>query len=120
MNIATVGEWITAAGKVSGANAATFISYSRALRKIAADILSVRRTKKRFGPRKGGAVDYRAEIDSASLNILSLPAIQKWRLEYVKRAKTPAEESSRMTSCNSTIRQARSLFATKIVNFCRR
>jgi integrase len=116
-NIATVGEWITAASKVSGANASTFISYSRALRKIAGDILSVQRTKKRFGPRRGGAADYRAEIDSASLNILSLPAIQQWRLEYVKRAKTPAEESSRMTSCNSTVRQARSLFASKIVKF---
>jgi integrase len=116
-NIATVGEWITAAGKVSGTNSATFISYSRALRKIAGDILSVQRTTKRFGPRKGGAADYRAEIDSVSLNILSLPAIQQWRLEYVKKAKTPAEEGARMTSCNSTIRQARSLFATKIVKF---
>ena len=115
--VANIGEWIEAARRVSGVNASTFISYARALRKIVGDILTVKRTKKRFGPRKGGAVDYRTTINSASLDILTLPAIQQWRLDYVKQAKNPAEESSRMTSCNSTIRQARSLFASKIVKF---
>lgn len=115
--VASVGEWIAAARKVSEANESTFTSYSRAVRKIVADILAVEKTKKRFGPRKGGAADYRAKIDAASLEVLTLPAVQKWRLEYVKRAKTPAEERSRMTSCNSTIRQARSLFAGKILKF---
>jgi integrase len=115
--VASVGEWIEAARRVSEANASTFTSYSRALRKIAADILAVERTEKRFGPRKGGAAGYRAMIDSAGLDVLTPSAVQKWRLEYVKLAKNPAEERSRMTSCNSTIRQARSLFAAKIVKF---
>jgi integrase len=115
--VASIGDWIAAARKVSEANESTFTSYSRALRKIVADILAVERSKKRFGPRKGGAAEYRAKIDAASLEVLTLPAVQKWRLEYVKRAKTPAEERSRMTSCNSTIRQARSLFAAKILKF---
>jgi len=115
--VASVGDWIKAARKVSEANASTFTSYSRAVRKIVADILAVEKSKKRFGPKKGGAADYRAKIDATSLEVLTLPAVQKWRLEYVKRAKTPAEERSRMTSCNSTIRQARSLFAGKILKF---
>jgi integrase len=115
--VASVGDWIKAARRVSEANESTFTSYSRALRKIAADILAVEKSKKRFGPKKGGAADYRAKIDATSLEVLTLPAVQKWRLEYVKRAKTPAEERSRMTSCNSTIRQARSLFAGKILKF---
>ena len=115
--IASVGGWIEAARKVSEANASTFNCYSCSLRKIVADILAVERSKKRFGPRKGGAGEYRAKIDATSLEVLTLPAVQKWRLEYVKRAKTPAEERSRMTSCNSTIRQARSLFAGKILKF---
>lgn len=115
--VASVGEWIAAVRKVSEANESTFTSYSRALRKIVADILAVEKSKKRFGPKKGGAADYRAKIDAASLEVLTLPSVQKWRLEYVKRKKTPAEERSRMTSCNSTIRQARSLFAGKILKF---
>ena len=116
-SIATVGKWIAAARGVSEVNESTFTSYSRALRKIVADILAMERSKKRFGPRKGGAADYRAKIDAASLEVLTLPDVQKWRLEYVKQAKTPAQDRSRMTSCNSTIRQARSLFAGKILKF---
>jgi integrase len=115
--VASMGDWIAAARKVSEANESTFTSYSRALRKIVADILAVEKSKKRFGPKKGGAKSYRAKIDATSLEVLTLPAVQKWRLEYAKQAKTPAEERSRMTSCNSTIRQARSLFAAKILKF---
>ena len=115
--VTSVGGWIAAARKVSEANASTFNCYSCSLRKIVGDILAVERSKKRFGPRKGGAGDFRAKIDATSLEVLTLPAVQKWRLEYVKRAKTPAEERSRMTSCNSTISQARSLFAAKILKF---
>jgi integrase len=116
-NIATVGEWITAARSVAATNAATFAQYTASLRKIVGDVLRVKRSRKRFGPKKGGAKEYRRAIEAASLEILSASAIQKWRLEYLKRAKTPAEERSRMTSCNSTLRQARSLFGRKIVRF---
>jgi integrase len=114
---ATVGEWIAAASEVSEANPSTFNCYACSLRKIVGDILAVKRTKKRFGPRTGGAAAYRAKINSASLAMLKPEAVQKWRLSYVKKAKNPAQERSRMTSCNSTIRQARSLFAAKVVRF---
>lgn len=112
--VASVGDWIKAAREVSTTNSSTFTSYSRALRKIIGDILSVERSAKRFGPRKGGAADYRAKIDATSLEVLTLTAVTKWRVEYVGRAKTPAEQRSRETSCNSTIRQARSLFGGTI------
>ena len=114
---ATVGEWIEAAGAVTDASDITATAYARALRKIAADLLAVKRTKKRFGPKKGGAARFRAEVDAANLNIFTPAAVQQWRLAYVKKAKNPVQERSRMTSCNSTIRQARSLFADKIVRF---
>ena len=113
--IATVGEWIDAAKKISEANDTTFNCYACSLRKIVGDILSVKKSKKRFGPRGGGASKYRDKINAASLDVLTPAAVQKWRLAYVKLGATPAEERSRMTSCNSTIRQARSLFSSKIV-----
>src|SRR5438552_8082188 len=115
--ITTVGEWIEAARSVATVNPATFALYAAALRKIVGDIIRVKRNSKRFGPKGGGAQAYRRAIDSAPLALLSPAAIQKWRMEYVKRAKTPAEQRSRMTSCNSTLRQARSLFGKKIVRF---
>jgi integrase len=115
--ISTVGQWIEAARSVATVNPATFALYAAALRKIAGDIIRVKRNRKRFGPRGGGAQAYRRAIDAAPLALLSPTAIQKWRMEYVKRAKTPAEQRSRMTSCNSTLRQARCLFGKKIVRF---
>ena len=116
-SVVTIGEWIEAARGVSASNAATFAQYAASLRLIAGQILSVRKTKKRFGPGKGGAKAYRAGINGASLEILSAQAVQRWRLAYVAQAKNPGQERSRMTSANSTIRQARSLFADKVVRF---
>jgi integrase len=116
-SIATVGQWIEAAKAVATVNSATFALYAAALRKIAGDIIKVKRNRQRFGPKGGGARTYRQAIDAAPLPLLSPAAIQKWRIEYVKRAKTPAEQRSRMTSCNSTLRQARSLFGKKIIKF---
>jgi integrase len=115
--IATVGEWIEAARVVSASNAATFAQYAASLRLIAGQILPVKKTKKRFGPGKGDAQAYRAGIDAQSLEILSAQAVQRWRLAYVAQAGNPAQERSRMTSANSVIRRAKSLFANKIVRF---
>ena len=63
--VATIGEWIEAARGVSASNAATFAQYAASLRLIAGQILSVKKTKKRFGPGKGGAQAYRAGIDAS-------------------------------------------------------
>jgi len=115
--IATVGKWITEARKVSEANESTFTSYGRALRLIAGGIIELKKDSKRFGPKKGGSTKYRATIDALSLSTLEPGAIQKWRLSYVKKAKNPAAERSAMTSCNSMVRQARSLFAGKVIKF---
>ena len=115
--VATIGEWIEAARGVSASNATSFAQYAASLRLIAGQILSVNKTKKRFGPGPGGARAYRAGIDAQSLEILSEQAVQRWRLAYVAQAGNPAQERSRMTSANSTILQARSLFANKIVRF---
>src|SRR6266404_1516246 len=116
-SITTVGEWIEAARSVATVNPATFALYAAALRKIVGDIIRVKRNRKRFGPKGGGARAYRKAIDAAPLALLSPAVVQKWRMEYVKRAKTPAEQRSRMTTCNSTLRQARSLFGKKIAKF---
>lgn len=109
--VATVGEWIAAAKKVTSVNDATFNQYAASLRKIVGDIISVKKDDSRFGPKNGGASKYRASIDDTSLEILTLEAIMQWRKSYVGNTKNPLQIKSRQTSCNSTIRQARSLFA---------
>ena len=115
--VASIGEWIQSAKEVATANPATFKAYASSLRLVASEILNLKKSKKRFGPKKGGSLAYRLGIDAASLEILTPTAIQQWRKAYVQKANNPAEERSRMTSCNSTIRMARSLFADKVVRY---
>lgn len=116
--VSTIGEWIEAVQRVTTAKVFTFDEYTRCLRVIASEIRGMKKTNDRFNPHKnGGHAKYRATIDSDSLSILSPASIQKWRLSYVARGKNPAERLSRQTSCNTTIRQARSLFSEKVIKF---
>ena len=114
--IATVGEWIEAAKDIASANARTFNCYADSLRLIVAHISDVKRGSERFGGSSGGASDYRAKVNAISLSVLTPANIQKWRLAYVASVKKGGTKKSRMTSCNSTVRQAKSLFAPKIVS----
>lgn len=170
--IATIGEWLAEAERVNVASSTTFTGYSRALRKIAGDIInglldsSARkrlgaiahdlvgnstaeaktalrseagriieaarrnasnskskgkskaedfRGSNRFGPRSGGAQGFRTIVDEASLEVLSPRAIQDWRKAYAGDESNPAKQRSRMTSANSTIRQAMSLFSSRFI-----
>jgi integrase len=116
--VATIGEWIEAAQRVTTAKTFTFDEYARCLRVIASEIRGMKKTNERFNPHKnGGHAKYRAKINADSLDILTPASIQKWRLSYVARGKNPAERLSRQTSCNTTIRQARSLFSEKVTKF---
>jgi len=116
--VSTIGEWIEAAQRVTTAKVFTFDEYSRCLRVIASEVRCIKKTNDRFNPHKnGGHAKYRAKIDADSLSILTPASVQKWRLSYVARGKTPAERLSRQTSCNTTIRQARSLFSEKVIKF---
>jgi integrase len=113
--IATVGEWIEAAKAVMAVEPATFHDYCRSLRKIVGDIAKIKRDQSRFSPTKGGADVYRSKVDAVSLEVLTLTALQKWRIAYVDEAKDPSQNSSKMTSANSTIVQAGSLFAPSVL-----
>ena len=114
--LATVGQWIAAAGQVFDGRPATFGGYARALRFIASEILAVAKHKKRFGRKQ--AKSYRQGIDGAPLGILTPDAIQAWRIRYVQRAgDNPARQRAARITCNSTIRQAKALFSRKILKF---
>jgi len=67
---ATLGEWVEGALKASEASQGTLTDYARSLHKIVGDMLSVKRSKKRFGPKGGGAAKYRQEIDGAIRSII--------------------------------------------------
>jgi integrase len=112
--VATVGEWINAVGRIFRKEKTTFTGYCRAIRKITGDIMKLKPDSTRFGPKKGGSTNYRSKTEAASLSILTQEAVHQWMQRYVDKQKSNTAKASAKTSCNSTIRQARSLFAPKI------
>ena len=113
----TIGDWISAASKVFDGKPATFGGYARGLRFIASEILAVSKSRKRYG--RTQSRNYRRQVDSAPLSILTPEAIQAWRIRYLKRVgENPARQRSARISCNSTLRQARSLFSASSRKCC--
>ncbi len=113
---ATVGEWVEAAAKVFAGSPTTFGNYARCLRLIIGDILAVTKTKKRFARGKGDAS--KAIINATPLHILTMEAIQAWRIGFVAKAgNNPAAQRTAKISCNSLLRQAAALFSKKMLKF---
>lgn len=112
-DVSTLGAWIEAARKVFDKSPTTFEAYARAARNIAADILRVERSKKRFG-RKGGS--FRQQADASPVSIFTPRAVQEWKIRYVKErgGNNPARQRAARISCNSGLRMARSLFQEAI------
>ncbi len=112
----TIGDWITAAKSVFDGAPETFGGYVRSLRQIASEIAGMSKDPKRFEPVQSR--EYRRKIDEMPISILTPSAIQSWRIAYVsERGTDPAKARAARISCNSTIRQAKSLFGKKVVQF---
>ncbi len=112
----TIGDWITAAKSVFDGAPETFAGYARALRQIASEIAGMTKDPKRFEPVQSG--EFRRRVDAYPVAILTPDAIQRWRIAYVsERGTDPAKARAARISCNSTLRQAKSLFGKKIMQF---
>jgi hypothetical protein len=112
--IATIGEYLAASRSVMSVQPVTFAGYARHLRQIVGDIIAAKGSRKARARRR----TIRAAIDATPLSVLTPEALQGWRLNSLARAQGDAKrERSARTSCNSIIRQGRSLFAPKVVKF---
>ncbi len=113
--VATIGEYLTAARAVMDVRPATFAAYSVHLRRIAGDILRQRYARKAKVSHKKAT---RKTIEAAPLSIFTPEAVQAWRLAFVARAGDDGRKArSARISANSILRQARSLFAPRVVKF---
>ena len=113
--IATIGEYLRAVQGVMGVRPATFYAYGLHLCRIAGDILKMRAARKAKVRTKRAT---RQAIEAQSLSIFTPEAVQAWRLAFVSRSQGDARRArAARISSNSIIRQARSLFAPKVVKF---
>jgi integrase len=108
----TVGEYIVAAKTESHLALTTLSPYIRAFRRIVAQVMGIRGTKKRYDYRNGGNREWIAKIDAIRLSEVTPGRVAAWKKEFVARAGTDVIARRRATvSANSFVRQAKSLFS---------
>ena len=114
-DVATIGEYLSAAQSVMAVRPASFAAYAVYLRRIAGDILNLRSAQRTKTKQKRAT---RQAIENAPVSILTPEAVQAWRLAFVARAGVNGTKArSARISSNSMIRQARSPFAPRVVKF---
>jgi integrase len=115
-NAFTVGDYIDFASRVAGVAPRTIACYASSLRMIAAEVEGIKAAASRFDYKKGGRDAWVAKVDAIPLMSLTPTAIEQWKNRFVRKRKgNPVEERKARNSANSFIRQARSLFAPKII-----
>jgi integrase len=113
-DVATIGEYLRAAHGVMDVRPATFHAYARHLCRLAGDIVKIQKRSARRTKLKAR----RQAVEARSLSIFTPEAVQGWRLSFLGKAGRDARKArAARISANSIIRQARSLFAPKVVKF---
>ena len=112
----TVGRYLDLIKSLTSVSERSLSCYKSSLRMIAADIAGIKTSVSRFDSQKGGREAWVAKVDAVPLSELTPIAIEKWKLRFVKKRKgNPVEDRKARNSANSFMRQARSLFAPKII-----
>lgn len=113
----TVGQYLKLVEQWAGLSAGTYAGYTRLLRLIVGDISKLKKTAKRYNAHAGGGrAKWCARVDAISLAAITPAAVQKWRLDFLKRAKKePTAQARAKVSCNSMIGQAKALFSKRVL-----
>lgn len=112
-DIATIGQYLQVVVPRMRVRDGTKASYCMQLRRIAADILRQRISRK--AKVKAKRLN-RESIELASLAIFTPAAVEQWQAEFVANSKQKGRtERVARISANSIIRQARGLFSQKVV-----
>lgn len=111
----TVGDFIEEVAALSSTAPKSFGDYCRSFRRIVSDIAGLKTGKSRYDYKGGGRERWAEKVNSILLERVTPDAVERWRHEYVAQALSPEEIRRKKTSANSTIRQAKALFAKKVM-----
>jgi integrase len=89
--------------------------YAMRLRGIIADILGVRSTKKKYAAAASGRKVWIDKIDSVPLASITPDMVRRWKKTTITKAGNAIARKRAVTSVNSALRQARSLFGERKV-----
>jgi hypothetical protein len=116
----TVGEFLEQVISSAGGRSKTVQGYCRAFRTIIADIFKIDGGLSKFDYRTGGREKWLARIHAIKLKDVTPLKIQKWKVAFLSRPGIdPVRRRAARSSVNSMMRQAKSLFAPKVLKFIR-
>ena len=100
---ATVGNLLQDVQNIAGLRPKTLADYSKALRKIVADIFEIDGGTDKFNPHTGGREKWLEKVDAINLADLTPEKIQIWKLAFLKQAgDDPVRQRRAKISVNSS------------------
>jgi integrase len=96
----------------------TFEDYCRSFRHILSEIFQIKGGREKFDYVNGGRAAWIAKIDRIKLADVTPDRVNKWRIGFVKRAGgNPVKQRRARITCNSIMRQAKSLFSPDLLAY---
>jgi hypothetical protein len=112
----TVGAFLSEVRATSRLSNRTFTDYAKALRRIAAEITGIPSSNRKFDRFGGGYDQWIGAIDAIKLSLLTPEVLERWKREYLKRAKPdPISQRSARVAANSYLHRAKCLFSKQIL-----
>jgi hypothetical protein len=115
-SVLTVGDFLGELRDHWSGKLKTFEDYCRSFRTIVSQIFSIKGGRERFDYIKGGRKQWVAKIDRIKMASITPDKINKWRIAFVRKAGgSPVKLRRARITCNSLIRQGKSLFASNLI-----
>jgi len=94
----------------------TFEDYCRSFRTIVSQIYGIKGGKKKFDYISGGRDAWVAKIDRIKLTRVTPDKVNRWKIAFVRKAgENPLKQRRARITCNSIMRQAKSLFGVELL-----
>jgi integrase len=115
-SVATVGDFLNELRGHWSGKPKTFEDYCRSFRTILSQIFGIKGGREKFDYLKGGRDSWVAKIARIKLADVTPDKVNKWRIAFVKKAGgNPMKQRRARITCNSLMRQAKSLFASELI-----
>ena len=114
--VSTVGDFLNELRGHWSGKPKTFEDYCQKFRTILSQIFGIKGGREKFDYVNGGRDAWVAKIDRIKLADVTPDKVNRWRIAFVKKAgENPVKQRRARISCNSMMRQAKSLFASKLL-----
>ena len=115
-DILTVGEFLTEVGAHWSGKRKTLQDYCRSFRTIVSQIFKIKGGHEKFDYVNGGRNAWVEKINRVKLADVTPSKVNKWRIDFVRKVgSNPVKQRRARITCNSLMRQSKSLFASNLL-----